>query len=115
MARYSGKSKPSDKTKEEAQQIARGTQRPGQTKEQTRLIAKGIQKGIEQYKKQQSAKRRELDRRLKKVSVGQGVVDTASESQSAQDEHSCSKLPWVLLILSWLGYAVVAFVHYAGN
>jgi len=46
--------------------IARGTQKPGQTKEQTKLISQGIKKGIDQYKKQQSARARELDKNSKK-------------------------------------------------
>jgi hypothetical protein len=56
-----------DSNKDEAMRIARGTQRPGQAKEQTKLIAQGIQKGIEQYKKQQNARARELDKKLKKA------------------------------------------------
>ena len=67
MARHVKRQQPSEATYDEALRIARGTQRPGQTKEQTKLIAQGIQKGIEQYKKQQNAKARELDKSLKKV------------------------------------------------
>ena len=62
----SKKNKVSDKIKDDAMKVAAGTQKPGQTKEQTRLIAQGIQKGIAQYKKQQSIKTRELDKKLKK-------------------------------------------------
>ncbi|MGB5726381.1 MAG: DUF2956 family protein, partial [Thiogranum sp.] len=67
MTRHSKKHQLSETTPDEAMRIARGTQRPGQTKEQTKLVAQGIQKGIEQYKKQQSARARELDKKLKKV------------------------------------------------
>jgi len=52
---------------EEAKALARAHQKPGQTKEQTRLIAQGIAKGIEQYKRQQSAKARERDKSRKRV------------------------------------------------
>ena len=45
MSKYSKKNRVSDKTKDDAVKIARGTQRSGQTKEQTKLIAQGIQKG----------------------------------------------------------------------
>ena len=41
----------SKETIQQAEKLAKATQRPGQTKEQTKLIAQGIQKGIEQYKK----------------------------------------------------------------
>lgn len=82
--------------------IARGTQRPGQAKEQTKLIARGIQKGIEQYKQQQNAKARELDRKLRKVrqqlaSPGAGEIEV--QEKVVYKQHW---LPWALLIVSWL-------------
>lgn len=46
---------PSQETQNEAMNIARATQKPGQTKEQTKLIAQGIEKGIALYKKQQKS------------------------------------------------------------
>ncbi len=52
---------------EEALKVARSIQKPGQTKEQTKLVAQGIAKGIELYKKQQSAKARERDKARKKA------------------------------------------------
>ena len=52
---------------EEAKALARAHQKPGQTKEQTRLIAQGIAKGIEHYKRQQSAKARERDKSRKRL------------------------------------------------
>lgn len=85
---------------------ARATQRPGQTKEQTKLIAQGIQKGIEQYKKQQSAKARELDKRLKKARQKQ--VEQVQEPMPTEEvtRYRQSKLAWVLLGLSWIGFAL---------
>ena len=53
-------------TEQAALRVARSIQRPGQTKEQTKLIAEGIAKGIEAYKKQQSAKARERDKARKR-------------------------------------------------
>ena len=90
--------------------IARGTQKPGQTKEQTKLIAQGIQKGIEEYKKRQNAKARELDKKLKKA-----AVSNTSDKRSADDnfEPAVVKnniLPWLLLIISWLGFAAYIFI-----
>lgn len=52
---------------EEAQRMARSVQKPGLTKEQNKLIAQGIAKGIELYKKQQSAKARERDKSRKRA------------------------------------------------
>ena len=91
--------------------IARGTQRPGQTKEQTKLIAQGIKKGIEQYKKQQNAKARELDKKLKKANQ-QVTPPNAGEVEFEVQERVIHKqhwLPWVLLAITWLTMAAYWF------
>lgn len=101
MSRYSKKQAVSPETQDEALIIAKGNQRPGQTKEQTRLIAQGIQKGIDQYKKKQKSKTRELDKKLKKAQQ-----ETGSEINVEIEEKVVYRqnwLPWLLLILSWLG------------
>ena len=105
MSHYSKKDRVSDRTKDDATKIARGTQRPGQTKEQTKLIAQGIQKGINQYKKQQCVKTRELDKKLKKAAVSH-VSDKSSTGNTADSAAVKSNfLPWLLLIISWFGFA----------
>ena len=107
MGRYSRNNKVSEQTKDEALKIAKGTQRPGQTKEQTRLIAQGIQKGIDLYKKQQKAKARELDKKLKKVSqpsTEESPAEPAKHMDGGQTRTAW--LPWTLLVLSWLGFGV---------
>lgn len=86
--------------------MARATQRPGQTREQTKLIAQGIQKGIEQYKKLQKEKARELDKRLNKASAKKPAPDSKSHTDNQVEPVSTNnKLPWILLALSWLGFA----------
>ena len=102
MSRRAKKHSPSDAIHGEALRIARGTQRPGQTKEQTRLITQGIQKGIEQYKKQQSAKARELDRNLKKAKQQSAVNTSAQIDMQQKIVYRHHWLPWVLLALSWI-------------
>lgn len=89
---------------QEAMAMARGTQKPGQTKEQTKLIAQGIKKGIELYKKQQSAKQRELDKKRKKLEK-EKLPQPASEptSKVVYKQHW---LPWTLLLISWIGMAL---------
>jgi hypothetical protein len=105
MARRNEKRQSSDPSQDEAVRIARGTQRPGQTKEQTRLIAQGIRKGIEQYKKQQSAKARELDRKLKKLKR-QPAPPGATELEVREKRvYKQRWLPWVLLVVSWVALA----------
>ncbi len=101
MSRYSKKQKPSSETQSEAMKIAKGTQKPGQTKEQTKLIAQGIQKGIDQYKKKQKAKARDLDKRLKSAQTATNTTSQIElETQIIYRQHW---LPWLLLALSWLG------------
>ncbi len=105
MAKRSEKHQLSEATGDEAMRVARGTQRPGQTREQTKLIAQGIRKGIEQYKKQQSAKARELDKKLKKVK--QQLAAPALSEFEVQEKvvYKQHWLPWALLVLSWLATA----------
>lgn len=102
MATSPKRKKPSDETVTEAMRIARANQRPEQTKEQTKLIAQGIQKGIDQYKKQQKAKAREMDKRRKKSDAGsrpEQALPTTSATEVTPSGHNI--LPWVLLGISW--------------
>jgi len=104
------KIKVSEKTREDAMRIARGIQRPAQTKEQTKLIAQGIQKGIEQFKKQQKEKQRELNKKLKKTES----CDTSERSLKNEPVTKVSvnsKLPWFLLVFSWLGFIVYIIIN----
>ena len=91
--------------------IARGTQRPGQTKEQTKLIAQGIQKGIEQYKKQHSARARELDKKLKKAKQQLAAPEVREIEVREKVVFKQHRLPWVLLVVSWLAMAAYWFVY----
>ena len=98
----------SPETQAEALTIAKATQKPGQTKEQTKLVAQGIQKGIELYKKQQKAKARERDKLKKreqkqKTSVGETPHPISTEHSKETKQHW---LPWVLLLISWVGFFI---------
>lgn len=107
MAKYAKKNEVSDETKQESMSIAKGIQKPGQTKEQTKLIAQGIQKGITQYKKQQKAKARELDKFNKKMAAKN--IEVTSEDVIPNQPKQ--KLPWILLLLSWLFFSVTWFIE----
>ena len=114
MAKYSKKHLLSEKSKDDAMKIARGTQKPGQTKEQTKLIAQGIQKGIEIYKKKQSEKTRELDKKLNKASALRSSHETSTEQVVETVVVKGNKFPWVLLVLSWICFVVyVVLVKYS--
>ncbi len=104
MAKVKTQINVSPETRDEAMKIALSTQKPGQTKEQTKLIAQGIQKGIAQYKKQQKAKSRESDKKHKKV-VKERAEKQATASESKTTRTKQAKLPWVLLVFSWLLFA----------
>lgn len=111
MAKYSKKRQLSETSHDEAMQIARGTQRPGQSKEQTKLIAQGIQKGIEQYKRRQNAKARDLDKKLKKVNQQLASPEAREVEVQERVVHRQHWLPWALLVLSWLAVAIYCFVY----
>jgi len=98
----------SEQTKADAAKIAKGTQKPGQTKEQTKLISQGIEKGIAEYKKQQKAKARDADKQRKQVLKEKQKVlaETIEETQDSEGSRLWTYLPWGLLLLSWLGFAV---------
>ncbi len=105
MGKQRKKDKPSPQTLQEAEAIAKGTQRPGQSKEQTKLIAQGIQKGIDQYKKQQKSRARELDKRAKNALKKElRNNELQPESEIVYKQHW---FPWLLLILSWVIFIVL--------
>lgn len=105
---------PSDKTQQEAEQMANATKKPGQTKAQTKLIEQGIAKGIALYKKQHKEKLRQLDKekkkRQKQTSSQQEKNETPTVNDSAMPQQKTHRLPWVLLAISWalfVGYVMM--------
>lgn len=97
----------SQQTIDEALKIAKGTARPGQTKDQTKQIAQGIEKGIAEYKKREKAKARERDKAKKKVVESGGETNNTAQTETKTDSAtSLPWLPWGLLGLSWIGFAV---------
>lgn len=106
MASHSKRHSVSEQTKQDAMAVAKGTQKPGQSKEQTKLIAQGIQKGIEQYKKQQKAKAREIDKQRKKPAM---LVQVDNADDALPQEVKAPVLPWMLLACSWLFFVGVWF------
>lgn len=107
MSKTAKKRAPSNtqpKAEEDAWQMAKRIQKPGQTKEQTKMVAQGIKKGIELYKKEQSAKAREQDKKRKQASKQQtNQTEQDAIASTATVEYKQHWLPWLLLILSWAG------------
>jgi hypothetical protein len=95
----------SPEVQDQGMKVAKSIKKPGQTKEQTKLIAQGIEKGISEYKKQQSKKARSRDKdrkvQIKQKEKVQAVCDEATVQENG---HDLVKLPWLLLVLSWLGF-----------
>lgn len=82
--------------REEALNVARATQAPGQSKEQTKLIAKGIAKGIAQYKKQEKTKLRERAKLQKKRQSAHNTAVQQTSNPKKETEPSdlgVNKLP----------------------
>jgi hypothetical protein len=107
------KNKVSPEVAQHAMKTAKGTQKIGQTKEQTKLIAQGIEKGIAEYKKQQGKKLRELDKQRKQKMKQQEHESNKTVVQEASNNNHAKPLPWILLVLSWLGF--VAYISFLYN
>lgn len=104
------KSKITD-TQIQAEKIANGTKSPGQTKAQTKLISQGIEKGIAEYKKQQKAKARTIEKDKKKqakersAQTGQNEQDDKIDVSQGSNNKLAIITPWVLLAITWAGIA----------
>lgn len=107
-------SAPSQTTQEEALQVARAIQKPGQNKEQTKLIAQGIAKGIELYKRQQSAKARERDRQKKRLDrerlARPGLAPNESSGRESRDDGEHGRVNLALWVSGWL-FGLMALAH----
>jgi hypothetical protein len=102
---------------QDALTLAKRVQKPGQTKEQLKQISQGIAKGIELYKRQQSAKARERDKTRKKWLKEKTLNAEAAQTQSLSEDHDrrvyrggwllvalgCINLIWYLLPAEFQG------------
>lgn len=111
--------RPKAKTKKEvrdlkadALKIANMIHIEGQTKAETKLIANGIQRGMEMFLRQQSERARELDKRAKKIKqMGQAISQAATdgEAENVPNNSGATKLPWLLLAVSWVIFFVAGY------
>lgn len=104
----------SSSTQAEALSVARSIQKPGQSKEQTKLIAQGIAKGIDQYKRQQSAKSREKDKAHKRLLKTRETASSESVHANPSElrkNHELLPDARVCLFLSSLLCGMMATVH----
>lgn len=105
---------PSQTTQEEALLMARAIQKPGQTKEQTKLIAQGIAKGIELYKRQQSAKARERDKQRKRLDRERQARPELEPDETAglesREDSELGRVSLALWVSGWL-FGLMALAH----
>ncbi|PMG75992.1 hypothetical protein BCU84_01570 [Shewanella sp. 10N.286.51.B7] len=101
----------SQETQNEAMKVAKATQKPSQTKEQTKLIALGIEKGIAEYKKQQKAKARGRDKLRKQSLKLKSQQENTEQEENTIAHPSNAKLPWILLVASWVGFLSYALLN----
>lgn len=102
----------------EALKIANTIKTEGQTPVETKAIANGIQRGMEMFLRQQSEKTRELDKRVKKVKQLSNQLaqqKPADEKDETITMQSSSRLPWVLLALSWGLFLVAGVIGFIAN
>jgi len=94
----------------EALKIANSIKVEGQAKAETKAVASGIQRGMEQFLRQQSEKTRDLDKRVKKVKqlAISAAQDTNINPTSIAEPTQYSRLPWVLLAISWVLFSIIA-------
>lgn len=112
------KSKITD-TQIQAEKIANGTKSPGQTKAQTKLISQGIEKGIAEYKKQQKAKARTIEKDKKKQTKEKNALNEQNGLNSLENNavglkgkasfNKAVLVPWLMLALTWYGIAYYYF------
>ncbi|MCE9677770.1 DUF2956 domain-containing protein [Shewanella sp. AS1] len=111
MSKASSNKNISEATRQDALKMAKATQKPGQSKEQTKLIAQGIEKGIAEYKKQQKSKARDRDKaRKSELKAKQRHLPESDSGSDHAEQPSTSRLPWLLLLLSWIGFALYLLV-----
>jgi hypothetical protein len=102
----------------EALKIANTIKTEGQTPVETKAIANGIQRGMEMFLRQQSEKTRDLDKRVKKVKQLSNQLTqqkSVDEKEEPADINAKSRLPWILLGLSWGLFLVVCVIGYGAN
>ena len=100
-SKVNNKAKLSEQEKAAALAIVEDVSKPGFNKQQRKEVQQAIEQGIERYKRQHKAKARDVDKALKKQK-NKPVVEAVNEPGAEKPFY----LPWALLALSWLGFAI---------
>lgn len=95
---------------QEAKAISDNVSKPGFDKAQRKEVQKAIEAGIAQYKRQFNNKQRNYDKQAKKaIKALDEIESNEPEIQQDTQAHYSMLTPWVLLLLSWLGFGVYLF------
>lgn len=99
------KPKLSEQAQADAQAITEQVCKPSFNKQQRKEVHQAVQQGIERYKQQHSAKARSVDKQRKKYTK-QLKADVVEQEVSTPSRWPVI-LPWLLLALSWCGFAAI--------
>lgn len=105
--------KASRELKNEAAKIIRAVNIQGESRGESQRLQAGVQRAIEYYVRQHNAKARELDKKAKKLHRLETINDSAPELTTASPNTVATRLPWLLLVLSWalfIGYLLFDFL-----
>jgi len=105
--------KASRELKNEAAKIIRALNIQCETRGETQRLHAAVQRAIEYHLRQHSAKARELDKKAKKLQRFETSDDSAPEPVTTVSNASATRLPWLLLALSWalfIGYLLLDYL-----
>ena len=88
------------------------------SKLQRKEVQQAIEKGMESIRSQTKSNNRDRDKKVKKLQAQleaqlnkQHHSITSTENQKTKNTSLTIIIPWSLLILSWLAFAIYSYVH----
>ena len=96
----------SEQAQADAQAITEQVCKPSFNKQQRKEVHLAIQQGIERYKQQHSAKARSVDKQRKKLAKQAAGTELVEQELTSPSKWPVI-VPWLLLVLSWCGFAAV--------
>lgn len=111
----SNKPKLSTEAKAQLQAITSDAVPVSFTKQQRKEVQQAIEKGMATVRDQSKSSNRERDKKVKQLKKqladAQQIIETHDASQGDPKKFTAMSLtPWVLLFVSWLGFAAFLFV-----
>lgn len=91
--------------KAEAAKIVKAINLQGDSRAETQRLVSGVQRAMEHHLRQHNAKARELDKKVKKIKQLNAAPGSDDAAPPEQTRARHGVLPWILLALSWVGFA----------